>query len=82
MQDIHHTVTNEYFMLFTILATGELTSPVDTGAVIGGTIPGFIALMALVIFLFYKIRKRRKFYIRYIVIQHTSLKRTLSFEMQ
>ena len=58
-----------------ILATGEPTLFVDTGAVIGGTIPGFIALMALVIFLLYKIRKRRKFYIRYMFIQYTSLKR-------
>ena len=44
--------------------TGEPTLSVDTGAVIGGTIPGFIAVMALVIFLLYMIRKRRKFYIR------------------
>ena len=73
-QDIHHTETNEHFMIFTI--TGE---PVDTGAVIGGTIPGFIALMALVIFLLYK---RRKFYIRYMIIRYIALKRTLSFEMQ
>ena len=79
MHDIHHTETYEHFILFTI--TGQPNSSVNTGAVISGTIPGFIALMALVIFLLYKIRKRRKFYIRYIFIQYTALKRTLSFEM-
>ena len=51
-----------------ILATSEPTSSVNTGAVIGGTIPAFIALMALVIFLLYKKRKRREFYIRYIYV--------------
>ena len=57
-------------MLFT--TTGEPNSSVNTGAVIGGlTILGFIALMALVIFLLYKKTKRRKFYIRYMVIQYT-----------
>ena len=70
-RNIHRTETNEYFMLFT--TTGEPNSSVNTGAVIGGTILGFIfiALMALVIFLLYKKTKRRKFYIRYMVIQYT-----------
>ena len=48
--------------LFTI--TGEVTSSVDAGAVIGGTVAGVIALMALIIpflgcLIYNKKRKRR-----------------------
>ena len=79
---IHHTEMKEHSMplsfynfilLFTI--TGEATSSVDTGAVIGGTVLGAIALMSLVILLLgclicYKKRKSRKLLIRYSVIQY------------
>ena len=56
--------------------TGEATSSlINTGAVIGGTIPVAIALMALVILLLgglicYKKKKSRKLHIRYSVIQY------------
>ena len=76
---IHHTEMKEHSMplsfynfilLFTI--TGEATS---SGAVVGGTVLGAIALTALVILLlgcliYYKKRKSRKLLIRYSVIQY------------
>ena len=55
-----------------LIVTGEATPSTDTGAVIGGTILGAIALMALVIpllgcLIYCKKRKSRKLHIKYSV---------------
>ena len=67
-------------MPFTFFYFGVATSSqVDVGAVIGGTILGFLALITLFIpllgcLIYCKKRKTRKLDIRYVVIQYTSIK--------
>ena len=67
-------------MPFTFFYFGVATSSqVDVGAVIGGTILGFLALIALFIpllgcLIYCKKKKTRKLDIRYVVIQYASLK--------
>ena len=73
---IHHTKTIDILCHTRFTTTGEGTSSqINTGAVIGGTVLGAIALMALVILLlggliYYKKKKSRKLHIRYSVIQY------------
>ena len=68
--DKEHSVPTILFI------TGEATSSVDAGAVVGGTVAGVIALIVLVIpllgCLIYNKKRKRRLHIRYVVIQYTS----------